>query len=94
MAHSLVTMSMYERFQAYSVEKPRLRKFVGWFLVVYGFIALITPLSPGGLLFFVGLELLGLRFIGTDKLKQFLTKKKPSPVIAPLTIDPKKSSTP
>lgn len=87
-------MSMFERFQAYSVEKPRLRKFIGWALVVYGFIALITPLSPGGLLFFVGLELLGLRFIGTDKLKQFLSKKKPSPSITPITIDATKSSTP
>ncbi len=71
-------MNMYERFQAYSVEKPRLRKFVGWVLVVYGFIALITPLSPGGLLFFVGLELLGLRFIGVEKLKQRFLKKNPA----------------
>ena len=73
---------MYNKFHIYTEEKPRLRKFVGWMLVIYGFIALITPLSPGGLLFFVGLELLGLRFIGTDKLKQFLTRKKKLPGVA------------
>lgn len=74
---------MYERFHSYTETKPRIRKIVGWCLVIYGFIALFTPLTPGGLLFFVGLELLGLRFIGTEKLKRFLQKRKPvSPVVS------------
>jgi hypothetical protein len=73
---------MYERFHTYTEEKPRLRKIAGWVLVVVGFLALITPLTPGGLLFFVGLELLGLRFIGSEKIKRFLTKKKKLPEIA------------
>jgi hypothetical protein len=67
---------MYERFNTYSAERPKLRKVVGWFLVVFGFIALVTPLTPGGLLFFVGLELLGLRFIFTEKVKRVLVRPK------------------
>lgn len=74
---------MYERFSTYTETKPRFRKIAGWSLVIIGFIALVTPLTPGGLLFFVGLELLGLRFIGTEKLKRFLQKRKPvSPVVS------------
>ncbi len=78
---------MYERFHTYTEAKPRLRKIAGWAFVIIGFIALITPLTPGGLLFFVGLELLGLRFIGTEKLKRFLTKGKKLPVLETVTID-------
>lgn len=84
---------MYERFHTYTETKPRIRKIVGLFLVIYGFIALFTPLTPGGLLFFVGLELLGLRFIGTDKLKHFLLRKKPSPTVTTIEIGSTKSKT-
>lgn len=73
---------MYERFNSYTLEKPRLRKIIGWVLVVFGFVALVTPLTPGGLLFFVGLELLGLRFIGTEKLKRLLERRK---IVSPVT---------
>lgn len=77
---------MYERFHSYTETKPLMRKIIGWSLVIYGFIALFTPLTPGGLLFFVGLELLGLRFIGTEKLKHFFEKKKTvSPVVSATT---------
>lgn len=65
---------MRERFDNYTVTRPRLRKVFGWFLVVFGFIALVTPLTPGGILFFVGLEILGLRFIYTDRLKMSLQR--------------------
>lgn len=78
---------MYERFHTYTEAKPRLRKIAGWAFVIIGFVALVTPLTPGGLLFFVGLELLGLRFIGTEKLKRFLTKEKKLPVLEPVTIE-------
>ncbi len=67
---------MYERFNAYSTTRPRLRKTVGWSLVAIGFIALVTPLTPGGLLFFVGLELLGIRVLVLHKMKNFFRPAK------------------
>lgn len=78
---------MYERFHTYTKTKPRMRKTIGWIFVIFGFIALVTPLTPGGLLFFVGLELLGLRFIGTEKLKRFFMKEKSIPVLDTITVD-------
>ncbi len=72
-------MSMIERFNTYTLTRPRLRKIFGWFLIVFGFFALVTPLTPGGLLFFVGLEILGIRFAFTEKIKQFFVKQPSSP---------------
>ena len=69
-------MNMKERFDAYTLTRPRTRKTVGWFLVLIGFFALVTPLTPGGLLFFVGLEILGLRIILTEKMKCFFVRQK------------------
>jgi len=66
---------MYERFNKYTLTRPRTKKIVGWFFVVIGFVALITPLTPGGILFFIGLEVLGIRFIGTEKVKHFFTHR-------------------
>ncbi len=66
---------MYEKFNNYTVTRPRMRKIIGWFFVVVGFVALITPLTPGGILFFVGLEVLGIRFIGTEKVKRFFAER-------------------
>ena len=78
---------MYERFNNYTITKPRLRKIAGWLCVIVGFLALVTPLTPGGLLFFVGLELLGLRFIGTEKLKYFFTKKSVAPAVETISLE-------
>ena len=72
-------MFMKERFNAYTLTRPRTRKTVGWFLVVIGFFALVTPLTPGGLLFFLGLEILGLRIIFTEKMKCFFMRQKNIP---------------
>lgn len=69
---------MIERFNSYTLTRPRLKKFFGWFLVVFGFLALVTPLTPGGLLFFVGLEILGVRFVGIEKIKVLLSRKIPA----------------
>ncbi len=77
---------MVDRFKKYSNTRPRLRKIVGWFLVVFGFLMLVTPLTPGGSLFFIGLEVLGLRIIGYEKIKNFILRKKTStPVLAETT---------
>jgi uncharacterized protein YqgC (DUF456 family) len=76
---------MIDKFNTYTIARPRLRKVFGWVLVVFGFFALITPLTPGGLLFFVGLEVLGWRFVFTDKIKGFFIKEKfATPLIDPL----------
>ncbi len=66
---------MYERFNNYTALRPRLRKIAGWSLVVFGFLALVTPLTPGGLLFFVGLEVLGLRIIFVEKVKRLFSPR-------------------
>jgi len=75
---------MYERFNSYSTTRPRLRKIVGWALVVVGFLALVTPLTPGGILFFLGLELLGLREIATDKMKRLFRR---ATVVVPVEVE-------
>jgi uncharacterized protein YqgC (DUF456 family) len=54
--------------------KPTIRKITGWLLIVIGFIALLTPFTPGSWLIFVGAEILGLRFLIWDRIKKFLTK--------------------
>ncbi len=48
---------------------PKIKKIVGVILVLIGLAALITPFTPGSWLIFVGLELLGLRFLLWDKIK-------------------------
>jgi len=48
------------------------KKALGIFLIILGFLALITPFSPGSWLILVGLELLGLRFLLEDKMPAFL----------------------
>ena len=48
------------------------KKALGIILIILGFIALITPFSPGSWLILVGLEFLGLGFLLEDKLPAFL----------------------
>jgi len=47
------------------------KKVLGIVLIILGFLALITPCSPGSWLILVGLEFLGLRFLLEDKLPAF-----------------------
>ncbi|MEN6338471.1 MAG: hypothetical protein ABFE01_29800 [Phycisphaerales bacterium] len=51
------------------------RKTVGVILVILGFAALVTPLSPGSWLILVGLEFLGLRILLENKLWQWIEKR-------------------
>ena len=48
----------------------KVKKFVGIFLVIFGFIGLVTPFTPWGFLFFIGLEMIGVRFLFIDKIKK------------------------
>jgi uncharacterized protein YqgC (DUF456 family) len=60
---------MYEKAKHYTLNQPQLRKTLGVTLVLLGFIALITPLTPGAVFMLAGgLELLGLRFLFMDRL--------------------------
>jgi uncharacterized protein YqgC (DUF456 family) len=60
---------MYEKAKNYTLSKPLLKKLVGGVLVLIGFVALITPLTPGAILFlFVGFQFLGLRFMFLERL--------------------------
>lgn len=55
-------------------ENPKIKKTIGVVLVLVGLAALLTPFMPGSWLVFVGLELLGLRFLLWDRIKQRLRK--------------------
>ncbi len=53
-----------------------LKKILGILLVILGLLILFTPFTPGSWIFFVGLELLGIRLAFWNKLKEKLNKKK------------------
>lgn len=57
------------------LQNGTLKKVTGALLLLVGFIALITPFTPGSWLIFVGAELLGLRLLFLDKLKSRFQKK-------------------
>ncbi|MEZ4194804.1 MAG: PGPGW domain-containing protein [Candidatus Paceibacterota bacterium] len=52
----------------YTLSRPRLKKTLGWVLIVLGIIALVAPIVPGLVLIAIALELLGIRFVFIDKL--------------------------
>lgn len=52
--------------------KKYLKKALGVVLIILGFLALITPCSPGSWLILVGLEFLGLGFLLEDRLPAFV----------------------
>ncbi len=58
---------MTQKIKKFTEQYPRLKKVVAWVLITVGFFALVTPLTPGGLLFFVGLELLGVRLLFVER---------------------------
>lgn len=49
-----------------------MKKMLGALLMLVGLLALVTPLTPGAWLIFVGLELLGFRMVVWDKAKTWL----------------------
>lgn len=55
--------------------KTIFKKITAVVFIVIGLLALITPLTPGSWLIFVGLELLGIRMIFWDKIKDKFSKK-------------------
>lgn len=67
---------MRQKLTNWSTRHPRSAKVLGIFFIVIGFVALVTPLTPGGVLFFVGLEIMGWRLISRERLYSFFRKKK------------------
>lgn len=67
---------MYEKAKNYTLNQPYLRSILGVTLVLLGFVALITPLTPGAVLMLAaGLELLGIRLLFLDRLIAYTKKK-------------------
>ena len=57
------------KYKELQESKSPIKIVVGVILIILGFIALITPLTPGSWLIFVGLELLGFRLAVWEKIK-------------------------
>ena len=55
--------------------KQIVKKSIGVICIILGFLALITPLTPGSWLILIGLEILGLGFLLDGKLARFLKGK-------------------
>ncbi len=51
------------------------KKILGVVLIIVGFLALITPLTPGAWLMFIGFEFLGFRLLAWSRVKEWLVKK-------------------
>lgn len=52
------------------------RTTIGVILIFIGFLALITPFTPGSWLLLIGLELCGFRLLLVDKVKMWFKSKK------------------
>ena len=48
------------------------KRTIGLFLIIFGFIGIITPFTPWGILFFVGLELAGFHFLWVERIKEYI----------------------
>ena len=65
-----------EKYKRISAKYPRAKKVIGVVLIIVGLLALVTPLTPGSWLIFVGLELLGVHLAAWEKLKAWLLRGK------------------
>ncbi|HEY4513863.1 MAG TPA: PGPGW domain-containing protein [Candidatus Paceibacterota bacterium] len=61
---------MKKKLVKFLSENPKLKKIVGIILILVGLFALVTPLTPGSWLVFIGMEFLGLRFLLWDKIRK------------------------
>lgn len=67
---------MKEFFNNLWIRNTKIRKTVGVIFVIIGFLSIITPFTPVGFLLLVGLEILGIRFLFWDKLKNWFKNDK------------------
>lgn len=66
---------MKKYFKEKWLNSPKLRKVGGIILIIIGLISILTPFTPIGFLFFVGLEILGIGSIFRDKIKSWFKNK-------------------
>lgn len=66
---------MTEKIKQILEKNRNLKKLLGVLLILVGLLALVTPFTPGSWLVFVGLELLGIRFLFWAKIKEWWKKK-------------------
>ena len=64
------------RFLIFERMKKIAKKSLGIICIILGFLALITPLTPGSWLILIGLEILGLGFLLDGKLFRWLKGKR------------------
>ena len=64
-----------QQLKEYIHNNPKIKKVVGVILILVGLTALVTPLTPGAWLALIGLELLGVRILFSDKLKFWKRKR-------------------
>ncbi len=57
-------------------KKPLWKKIAGVLLIIIGVLALITPFTPGAWLAFIGFELIGVRLLAWDRVKNWLLNRK------------------
>ncbi|MBU2219142.1 hypothetical protein KJ750_00140 [Patescibacteria group bacterium] len=67
-------MNLLKIAKEYIRNKPKIKKMIGVILILVGFTAFLTPLTPGSWLIFIGAELLGIRFLFRDKFLQWWHK--------------------
>ena len=65
---------MKNRLRQYWAESPRLIKATGTTLIIVGLLSIITPFTPVGFLLILGLEMLGIRALFWNKLKNWVDK--------------------
>lgn len=72
-------MTMKERWQKTMVwlksMDPRIRLLLGIVFILLGLLALVTPLTPGSWLVFVGLELIGIRLLAWRSVAKWFGMK-------------------
>ncbi|MEK7197896.1 MAG: PGPGW domain-containing protein [Patescibacteria group bacterium] len=61
-----------KKFTKNLLNNPGVKKFFGITIVLLGLLALVTPLTPGSWLIFLGLSYLGFNFLFWDKIKNYL----------------------
>lgn len=67
---------MWYRGGMYEAFKKHWRKVAGVFCITLGLFALVTPLTPGSWLVFVGAEMLGIGFLSRDNVFRHLNRLK------------------
>jgi len=76
---------MYDKAKQFTLTRPRLKKVVGYTFLIVGFVALVTPLTPGAaLLLAIGCELVGFRLVFLDRFLKRSKKDKGVETEAPL----------